>query len=52
MGCLDGVPAFLGVASVGLNAMAIRRSWSRGPLVTLVWCLTVAKVSWMGLGRP
>ena len=51
VGCVDGAPAFLG-ASISLNAMAIPAALEPGPLVTLVRCLTVAKVDSMGLDLP
>ena len=38
-------------ASISLNAMAIPAALEPGPLVTLVWCLTVAKVDSYGVGR-
>ena len=39
-------------ASISLNAMAIPAALEPGPLVTLVRCLTVAKVNSMGLDLP
>src|SRR5207302_11111093 len=39
-------------ASISLNAMAIPAALEPGPLVTLVRCLTVAKVDSMGLDLP
>jgi hypothetical protein len=49
--CVDGAPAFLGGVDQ-LDAMAIPVALEPGPLVTLVRCLTVAKVNSMGLNLP
>ena len=48
VGCVDGAPAFLG----GVDQLECRGDpggLGAGPLVTLVRCLTVAKVNSMGL---
>jgi len=39
-------------ASISLNAMAIPAALEPGPLVTLVRCLTAAKVNSLGLDLP
>ena len=49
--CADGAPAFLGGLDQ-LECHAIPAALEPGPLVTLVRCLTVAKVNSMGLDLP
>src|SRR6266511_4215526 len=47
VGCVDGQRSW--AASISLTAMAIPAALEPGPFVTLVRCLTVAKVDSMGL---
>jgi hypothetical protein len=44
VGCVDGAPAVSWADSMSLNAIASPAARDPGPLVTLVRCLTVAKV--------
>jgi hypothetical protein len=51
VGCVDAAPAFLG----GLDQLECHGDpggLEPGRLATLVRCLTVAKVNWMGLDLP